>query len=205
MRPWIRDGDVIEIEPVRISDLKPGDVVFYRRVQGFKGSRGEAERGEYGVRSRQYGVKAKDRKNITEDADIKAGFKGSRGQGVKEQVPNFKSQISNSTKSLVAHRLIARYHCYDGRVRLICQGDALARPDPLIGPDEVLGRVVAVNRDGRRIELRSAFYRLIGLGMIATLPLRMMVYPILRKVIRGLRIRGRRKERKIIAKTAKEA
>lgn len=135
MRPWIRDGDVIEIEPVSISDLRPGDVVFYRRVQGIKG-----------------------------------------------HIPMTKSQISNSTKSLVAHRLIAKYHCYDGRVRLICQGDAIPWPDPEIKPDEVLGRVVAVNRDGRRITLRSPIYRLIGLGMIATLPLRGVVYLILRKV-----------------------
>ncbi|MFC2043560.1 S24/S26 family peptidase [Chloroflexota bacterium] len=48
---------------------------------------------------------------------------------------------------LVAHRVMGT-EMEDGRGRLIIQGDALGRPDGSINPGEVLGRVVAVIRDG---------------------------------------------------------
>lgn len=51
-----------------------------------------------------------------------------------------------------AHRLVDRRE-QRGHVSLITQGDALRRNDPPVGEDELLGRVTAVIRGRKRIEL----------------------------------------------------
>ena len=50
-----------------------------------------------------------------------------------------------------AHRLVDKASV-DGRVRLIARGDALYKNDPPFAENELLGRVTAVIRCGRRIE-----------------------------------------------------
>jgi signal peptidase len=54
----------------------------------------------------------------------------------------------------VAHRLIAIAPGKDGPA-LILKGDSAACPDLPVRSDQVLGRVVAVEREGRRIDLYS--------------------------------------------------
>jgi signal peptidase len=54
----------------------------------------------------------------------------------------------------VAHRLIATAPGKDGPA-LILKGDSAACPDLPVRSDQVLGRVVAVEREGRRIDLYS--------------------------------------------------
>ncbi len=68
---------------------------------------------------------------------------------------------------LVAHRIVG-IKPGEGRDKLIIQGDALGQPDGNIDPGEVLGRVVAVIRDGeyRRVDtpfMRFAAYLWIGI------------------------------------------
>ncbi|MGA9940328.1 MAG: S24/S26 family peptidase [Candidatus Acidiferrales bacterium] len=53
---------------------------------------------------------------------------------------------------LYAHRLVDKTQ-ESGQLRLIVRGDALSSDDPPFAEDEVLGRVTAVIRRGRRIDL----------------------------------------------------
>ena len=59
---------------------------------------------------------------------------------------------------LVAHRVIGT-EIENGRGVLIIQGDALGQPDGNIDPGEVLGRVVAVIRDGEYKRVDTPFMR----------------------------------------------
>ena len=59
---------------------------------------------------------------------------------------------------LVAHRVTGT-EIEDGRGKLIIQGDALGQPDGSIDPGEVLGRVVAVIRDGEYRRVDTPFMR----------------------------------------------
>ena len=62
------------------------------------------------------------------------------------------------TGRLVAHRVVGT-EMGDGRGKLIIQGDALRQPDGNIDPGEVLGRVVAVIRDGEYKRVDTPFMR----------------------------------------------
>jgi hypothetical protein len=98
MRPSIRDGDILEIQPVDAGAICRGDVVLCRAGEG----------------------------------------------------------------RLFAHRVI-RVTRMDGRMMVATQGDALACPDGLFAPEQVLGRAVAVEREGRRARLDTLWQRLSGL------------------------------------------
>jgi hypothetical protein len=52
-----------------------------------------------------------------------------------------------------AHRLVDRKMAADGPIQLITRGDALDKNDPPFSETELLGRVTAVLRRGKRIEL----------------------------------------------------
>jgi len=65
------------------------------------------------------------------------------------------------TASLVAHRVVGT-EMEDGRGKLIIQGDALGQPDGNIDPGDVLGRVVAVIRDGEYKRVDTPFMRFAG-------------------------------------------
>lgn len=84
-------------------------------------------------------------------------------------------------KRMIAHRLISK-RIRNNEIVLICQGEFFSKPDPLIEGRQVLGKVVAVKRNGRNIRFDTFWRRLIGLLLAKTAPLRPWFYPILKKV-----------------------
>jgi signal peptidase I len=60
--------------------------------------------------------------------------------------------LSYRERRFCAHRVVRTWNP-DARFGFITQGDALTETDPPIGEDELLGRVTAVLRMGKRIEL----------------------------------------------------
>lgn len=91
--------------------------------------------------------------------------------------------VYNAGRRMVAHRLVSKRK-ENNQVVLICQGDTFMRPDPPIRPEQVLGKVVAVSRNGQTIRLDTLKNRFIGFFLIKTSPLRPWLYPMLRKVRR---------------------
>ncbi|MBU0494840.1 MAG: S24/S26 family peptidase [Chloroflexi bacterium] len=118
MRPFIRDGDVLEVQPADASDIRRGDVILFLTM-------------------------------------------GDR---------------------VVAHRVI-----WASKDALMTQGDALARPDGRIGPEQVLGRVVAVERGGQRIRLDVGRQRWLGRLWLAFSPVSRWSYRLLAGVWRRVR------------------
>ena len=68
---------------------------------------------------------------------------------------------------LVGHRLLSKV---SGKGLLLTKGDNAFRADPLVAEDEVIGRVIAVQRGGKTLSLNSSSWRLAG-RLIAALML----------------------------------
>jgi signal peptidase I len=58
-------------------------------------------------------------------------------------------------RGVIAHRVVGVEKFAGGSFRLIMRGDASGAPIERVAADQVLGRVVAVDRNGRRIDLCS--------------------------------------------------
>ena len=97
MQPFIRDGDILEIQPSGGELFRTTDIVFCKSPKG----------------------------------------------------------------NLVAHRIVG-IKPGEGRDKLIIQGDALGQPDGYIDTGDVLGRVVAVIRDGENKRVDTPFMRFAG-------------------------------------------
>jgi len=67
--------------------------------------------------------------------------------------------LSNQSGRLVAHRLVGFGTAAGGRTMALLRGDASASCDPPVGREAILGMVVAVDRDGRSIDLASSAAR----------------------------------------------
>jgi hypothetical protein len=84
---------------------------------------------------------------------------------------------------LVAHRLI-RPAAGEGRACL-AQGDNLLEPDAPVEADEIVGRVIAIQREGRTLRLDTTAWRLAG--CLAALVMRAGARPGWVYVRRGIR------------------
>jgi hypothetical protein len=114
MTPFIRDGDVVEVQPIGASTIRCGDVVLYR----------------------------------------------------------------NGGDHVIVHRVI-RLDEEDGRTMLVTRGDALACADGPISRELVLGRVVALEREGRPIKVNTGLPRILGRLWIGLAPLSQRLYFVL--------------------------
>jgi hypothetical protein len=64
---------------------------------------------------------------------------------------------------LVAHRVVQIIRGNSGATTIVTQGDTLAFSDAPISAEQVLGYVVAVERNGKRIKLDTHLQRLAGI------------------------------------------
>ena len=76
---------------------------------------------------------------------------------------------------LLAHR-VARVDRQSRPRSILLQGDACPWPDGLVPVDNVLGRVVAVERGARRVRLDAGLSRWLGWLWIGAWPLRRRIY-----------------------------
>jgi len=106
MFPFIRDGDVLTVQPVEAASLKVGEVALYRA----------------------------------------------------------------NGKRLAAHRVVGRC-VQDGRVVLRIRGDAATGPDERVQVEQVLGRVVSVQRREKVVRLDQGIQRLAALLWVRLSPL----------------------------------
>jgi len=116
MYPFIRDGDIIEIERVNVQQIKLGDIIFYHN----------------------------------EDRDI------------------------------VAHRVIRKSSGNLGPL-FITKGDANSDSGEEVQPDKILGRVIAIERNGQKIRLGRFINRFISTCYAKVSPLSKWIYFVPRK------------------------
>ncbi len=75
-----------------------------------------------------------------------------RGQSMAEISPG-DVVLCKRDEGFLAHRVVKKVSVKEGTV-LITRGDALRAPDPPVSPEELLGRVTAILRGGRRLDPR---------------------------------------------------
>jgi signal peptidase I len=114
MSPFIRDGDVVEVQPIGAAAIRCGDVVLYR----------------------------------------------------------------NGGDHVIVHRVV-QLDREDGHTMLVTRGDALACADGPICREQVLGRVVALERKERHIQVNTGLPRILGRLWIGLAPLSQRLYGVL--------------------------
>ncbi len=119
MRPFIKDGDMLSIKPLKATEVQIGDVILF--------------------------------------------WQGGR---------------------ILVHRVVKR-HIENG-VMLIAKGDSHLRPDGPVHPDQLLGKVTSVEREGKRISLDKGVPKLAGALLWGKAPfLGCRIYLLLGKAKRG--------------------
>jgi len=71
--------------------------------------------------------------------------------------------LYNRGDSLIMHRVLAKF-----AGKIITKGDASARLDPPLNPQDILGRAVSYERHGKKSSLNSLRSRLCGLAFCLT-------------------------------------
>ena len=128
MRPLIRGGDILEVQPIEVAEVRVGDVIFFR---------------------------------------------GHRG-------------------NMLAHRLLHKTQAENGQTTLIAKGDTASQFDQPVCPDQLFGRVISIERRGKRVEMDSGLIKLIGLVWAKVPFIGSRIYPFLRRSKRGaLRVAGK--------------
>jgi ribosomal protein S18 acetylase RimI-like enzyme len=88
---------------------------------------------------------------------------------------------STAENNVIVHRIINKYG-KDGNMNLLIKGDAGFGPPERVNSQDVLGKVVAIKRNGRERNLDTKFYRIIGLFFAGLSPFSQWTYPIGSKV-----------------------
>ena len=86
---------------------------------------------------------------------------------------------------MVAHRLIKKYK-QKGKIVLLTKGDSLTYYDHPVFPKDLLGRVVSIERENRRINQDNARWRLLNRSLAKVSPFSLSIYPVLRNAKRGI-------------------
>lgn len=84
---------------------------------------------------------------------------------------------STAGNNVIAHRIINKYG-KDGNMNLLIKGDAGFGPPERVNSQGVLGKVVAIERNGRKRNLETRFYRTLNLLFARLSPFSHWIYPI---------------------------
>ena len=118
MKPTIKDGEVIIIEPVEPAKIERGDIIFYRAKRG-----------------------------------------------------------------VIAHRVMAIARTDGGQPTFILRGDSAVTDDPPVASSNILGRVIAVERRGRNINLSSHSAKRLAVIKVLLYKLRVRVVATLKPLL----------------------
>lgn len=84
---------------------------------------------------------------------------------------------STERDKVIVHRIIKKYK-KDGRMILLVKGDATSGFADEVGTQDVLGKVTAVERNGRQRRIDTKLYHMIGLLFAGMSPFSQWIYPI---------------------------
>jgi signal peptidase I len=84
---------------------------------------------------------------------------------------------SATGNKVMVHRLIGKYK-RKGRTEVLIKGDATLSPPEKMDIQNVLGKVVAIERNGRKKRLDTKLHRLIGLFVSGISPFSRWIYPL---------------------------
>ena len=86
---------------------------------------------------------------------------------------------------LLVHRVI-RIDVLDGETQFTLQGDAVGRPDGILPSDQILGKVVTVERGASSFATSTARTRIIGLLWARTAPWSQRAHRLMKRIARKM-------------------
>lgn len=89
-------------------------------------------------------------------------------------------------KGIVVHRVVGMYR-QDENTTLVVKGDSVRTADPEVHESQVLGRIVSIERRGRKIAAPTRFWRHRSSLHLRLLPLRRRANAVLQGALRELR------------------
>lgn len=96
---------------------------------------------------------------------------------------------STAENRVIVHRIIKKYK-KDSRITLLIKGDATFSLPDKVDSKNVLGKVVAIERNGRKRNLETRFYRIVNLLFARLSPFSRWIYPIGSKIKQTVRLYG---------------
>ena len=84
---------------------------------------------------------------------------------------------SNAENKIIVHRIIRKYKKND-RITVFIKGDASFSSPEKMDIQNVLGKVIAIERNGRKKRLDTKLYQIIGLFFAVISPFSRWIYPI---------------------------
>ncbi|MFA4911166.1 MAG: signal peptidase I [Desulfobacteria bacterium] len=84
---------------------------------------------------------------------------------------------STAEDNVIVHRVVNKYG-KDGNMNLVIKGDASFSSPEKVDIQNVLGKVVAIERNGRKRNLETRFYRTLNLLFARLSPFSHWIYPI---------------------------
>jgi hypothetical protein len=84
---------------------------------------------------------------------------------------------STAENNVIVHRIINKYG-KNGNMKLLIKGDAGFGPTERVSSQDVLGKVVVIERNGRERRLDTKLYRIICLFFAGLSPFSRWIYPI---------------------------
>lgn len=98
---------------------------------------------------------------------------------------------STTEDKIIVHRVIGKYR-KDGRVTMLIKGDATSGPSEKVDVQNILGKVVAIERNGQKKRLDTKIYQMKSLVLAGISPFSRWTYLVGSKVKRsGRRLLGR--------------
>ena len=84
---------------------------------------------------------------------------------------------SNAENKIIVHRIIRKYK-QKGRMTVLVKGDASFSSPEKMDIQNVLGKVIAIERNGRKKRLDTKLHQIIGLFFAVISPFSRWIYPI---------------------------
>jgi signal peptidase I len=134
MHPTIQEGEWITVEPVEPSHIKRRDIILYQNHNG---------------------VIAHRVVKIGEKSNKLRGLRTEQKRKFSTQPSAISDQVPTTSETCVGDDLFLSPQSSSLITFFILRGDALAVCDQPVPPQQVLGKVVSVERDGQLIDLHS--------------------------------------------------
>jgi len=179
MQPTIANGETIIIEPVLPSEIEWWDIILYKTQTGV-------------IAHRVIQIKAMEPSPQMDCSSSEAPLKRSSPLSFALLKSRFQRDDPQGRSPLLkrsAHGFSALSHQHS-LLTFLTRGDAFETPDGPVKPDQILGRVVSVERNGRCIDLGGKKAKVLFLtrnlasrlkGQIGRIPI---VAPTIRRVCR---------------------
>ncbi len=165
MHPTIKEGETITVAPVAPFNIKRGDILLY--LAGMKV-----------IAHRVVSIKREKSNSISHSSDnfaTQSTSHSSANSSIRTKIPSLTHSSTHSSIQASIHS-----KTLNPQLIFILRGDASATCDDPVKPQQVLGKVVSVEKGGRSIDLYSRGAKMLRIAYVWASRLKRLILSILR-------------------------